>query len=69
MILQAHMDMVCEKNADVVHDFKDPIHILRDGDRIHADGTTLGADDAIGVAFVMCVLKMNRSFIRIWKSS
>lgn len=52
------MDMVCEKNADVVHDFKkDPIHILRDGDRIHADGTTLGADDATGVAFAMCVLE------------
>lgn len=58
VILQAHMDMVCEKNADVVHDFKkDPIHILRDGDRIHADGTTLGADDATGVAFAMCVLE------------
>ena len=63
VILQAHMDMVCEKNADVVHDFKkDPIHILRDGDRIHADGTTLGADDATGVAFAMCVLE-NESIV------
>ena len=58
VVLQAHMDMVCEKNADKVHDFtKDPITVLRDGDRIYADGTTLGADDATGVAFAMCVLE------------
>lgn len=57
-ILQAHMDMVCEKNADKVHDFKkDPVPVMRDGDRIYADGTTLGADDATGVAFAMCVLE------------
>ena len=57
-VLQAHLDMVCEKNADVHHDFlKDPIRILLDGDRIHADGTTLGADDGTGVAFAMAVLE------------
>lgn len=58
VILQAHLDMVCEKNAAVRHDFlKDPIRVKRDGDRIYADGTTLGADDATGLAFAMCVLE------------
>ncbi len=58
VVLQAHLDMVCEKNGDKVHDFeKDPITVLRDGDRIYGDGTTLGADDATGVAFAMCVLE------------
>lgn len=58
VILQAHLDMVCEKNADTIHDFtKDPIKVKRDGDRIYADGTTLGADDATGVAFAMAVLE------------
>ncbi len=58
VILQAHLDMVCEKNASTRHDFlTDPIRIKRDGDRIYADGTTLGADDATGLAFAMCVLE------------
>ena len=58
VILQAHLDMVCEKNAGTDHDFtKDPIPVLRDGDRIYADGTTLGADDGTGVAFAMAVLE------------
>ncbi len=58
VILQAHLDMVCEKNAGTVHDFaKDPISVQRDGDRIYAKGTTLGADDATGVAFALCVLE------------
>lgn len=49
--LQGHLDMVCEKNRDCAHDFdKDPIKILRDGDWMFADGTTLGADNGIGVA-------------------
>ncbi len=57
-VLQAHLDMVCEKNGNVAHDFlKDPIRIMRDGDRIYADGTTLGADDATGVAFALAVLE------------
>lgn len=58
VILQAHLDMVCEKNAGTVHDFtKDPLSVRRDKDRIYAEGTTLGADDATGVAFAMCVLE------------
>ena len=49
--------MVCEKNNDVIHDFlKDPIKVIYDGDFIHADGTTLGADDGIAVAMAMAVL-------------
>lgn len=58
VILQAHLDMVCEKNGATIHNFlKDPIRVMRDGDRIFADGTTLGADDATGLAFAMCVLE------------
>ncbi|MBQ9604644.1 MAG: beta-Ala-His dipeptidase, partial [Firmicutes bacterium] len=56
--IQGHMDMVCEKNADVVHDFtKDPIKVIYDGDFIHADGTTLGADDGIAVAMALALLE------------
>ena len=55
--LQAHIDMVCEKNADVCHDFlNDPIRIVEDGDWWRADGTTLGGDDGIGVAAMLAVL-------------
>ena len=51
VILQAHMDMVCEKSSDSNHDFlKDPIKLIYDGDILRADGTTLGADDGIGLA-------------------
>lgn len=60
VIIQGHLDMVCEKNADVVHDFeKDPIKVIYDGDFIHAEGTTLGADDGIAVAMAMAVLSDN----------
>ena len=46
VVLQAHMDMVCEKNADVQHDFeKDPIDTYIDGEWVRARGTTLGADN------------------------
>ena len=46
VILQGHMDMVCEKNADSNHNFiKDRINLIVDGDYIRADNTTLGADD------------------------
>ena len=49
--LQAHVDMVCEKNEGTSHDFlKDPIPVYRDGDLLKARGTTLGADNGIGVA-------------------
>lgn len=57
VVIQGHMDMVCEKNPDVIHDFeKDPIKVIYDGDFIHADGTTLGADDGIAVAMAMALL-------------
>ena len=57
VILQGHMDMVCEKNKDTVHDFeKDPIKLVVKGDEIYADGTTLGADDGIAVAYAMAIL-------------
>ncbi len=55
--LQAHVDMVCEKNEDTVHDFlKDPIRLRRDGDLLRATGTTLGADNGIGLASGLAVL-------------
>lgn len=57
VILQAHMDMVCEKNADTVFDFDtDPIQTYIDGDWIRAKGTTLGADNGIGMALMLAVL-------------
>lgn len=57
VILQAHMDMVCEKNGDVEHDFmRDPIETWVDGDWLKARGTTLGGDDGIGVAMALAVL-------------
>jgi len=57
VILQAHMDMVCEKNGDKVHDFdKDPIEAVLKGEWLHANGTTLGADDGIGVAAALAVI-------------
>jgi dipeptidase D len=56
-ILQGHSDMVCEKNSDIVHDFEnDPIDAYIDGDWIKARGTTLGADDGIGIAAALAVL-------------
>ena len=57
VILQAHLDMVAQKNSDTVHDFsKDPIRTVVKGDWVHADGTTLGADNGIGVATILAVL-------------
>src|SRR5262245_15327237 len=51
VILQTHLDMVCEKNRDVAHDFdRDPIRPRLEGDWVTASGTTLGADNGIGVA-------------------
>lgn len=56
-ILQAHMDMVAEKNNDVKHDFlKDPIDTYIDGDWVKARGTTLGADNGIGMAACLAAL-------------
>ncbi|MCQ2158806.1 MAG: aminoacyl-histidine dipeptidase [Bacteroidales bacterium] len=58
LVLQAHQDMVCEKNANVSHDFlKDPIeYVIEDGWMIAKD-TTLGADDGIGIAGCLALLK------------
>ncbi len=56
VILQGHVDMVCEKNKGTEHDFEnDPIKLMRDGEWITADGTTLGADNGIGVATGLAV--------------
>ena len=58
LVLQGHMDMVCEKNADVEHDFTtDPIEIERDGEYITAKQTTLGADNGIGLAAALAVME------------
>ncbi len=58
VILQAHMDMVPQKNNDTVHDFtRDPIETYIDGDWVKAKGTTLGADNGLGVAAAMAVLE------------
>lgn len=57
IILQSHMDMVCDKRPDVEHDFaKDSIKPFVDGEWLKAQGTTLGADNGIGVAAAMAVL-------------
>jgi len=57
VVLQSHMDMVCEKNSDVKHDFeKDPIIPFIDGEWVKAKGTTLGADDGIGIAAQLALL-------------
>ncbi|MDT8715205.1 aminoacyl-histidine dipeptidase [Clostridium sp. 19966] len=57
VIIQGHLDMVCEKNRATVHDFeKDPIELVVDGDFIKAKGTTLGGDDGIAVAYAMALL-------------
>ena len=57
IILQAHMDMVCEKNSDVQHDFMtDPIQTYIDGEWLKAKGTTLGADNGIGIAMALAAI-------------
>ncbi|CAG9466904.1 unnamed protein product [Pedinophyceae sp. YPF-701] len=59
VVIQNHVDMVTEANSDSTHDFmKDPIKLLRDGDWIHADGTTLGADNGVGAATALALLDM-----------
>ncbi|MFI5252703.1 MAG: aminoacyl-histidine dipeptidase [Bacteroidota bacterium] len=56
--LQGHLDMVCEKNADKTHDFmKDPIELVRKGDLMMANGTTLGADNGIAVATNLAIME------------
>ena len=57
VVMQGHMDMVCEKNSDVQHDFEnDPLDTYIDGDWVKARGTTLGADDGMGVALALGVM-------------
>lgn len=56
--LQGHLDMVCEKNEATVFNFAtDALHVLREGDWLRADGTTLGADNGVGVATAMAVME------------
>lgn len=58
VILQAHMDMVPQKNSHIEHDFeKDPIQAYVDGEWVTARDTTLGADNGIGVAAAMAILE------------
>lgn len=58
IVLQGHMDMVCEKESNIEHDFsKDPIELRVEGDYIMANGTTLGADNGIAAAMCLAVLE------------
>ncbi len=57
LVLQSHIDMVCEKNSSTTHDFlNDPIQPIIEGDWVKATGTTLGADDGIGMAAQLAIL-------------
>jgi dipeptidase D len=57
VVLQSHVDMVCEKNSDTIHDFEnDPIEVFIEDGWVKAKGTTLGADDGIGVAAQLALL-------------
>ena len=60
VILQAHMDMVPQKNKDTEHDFEnDPLKVYIDGEWVKAKGTTLGSDNGMGVASIMAVMEDN----------
>ncbi|WP_290614445.1 aminoacyl-histidine dipeptidase [Arsukibacterium sp. UBA3155] len=60
VVIQAHLDMVPQKNADKAHDFtKDPIDAYIDGDWVTANGTTLGSDNGIGMASALAILGSN----------
>ncbi|SHH24400.1 aminoacyl-histidine dipeptidase [Tepidibacter thalassicus] len=60
VILQGHMDMVCEKNKETVHNFeKDPIKLRIVDDFIYATDTTLGADNGIAMAYALAILESN----------
>ncbi|MCR5263058.1 MAG: beta-Ala-His dipeptidase, partial [Clostridiales bacterium] len=64
LLLQAHMDMVCEKDSGVKHDFaRDPIYTVEEDGLLKARGTTLGADDGVGVAFALAALE-NRAELK-----
>ena len=61
VILQSHLDMVCEKNRETIHDFEvDSIKAYIDEGWVRAQGTTLGSDDGIGIAAQMAVLTSNK---------
>lgn len=63
VVLQGHLDMVCEKNAGTTHDFlKDPIRLVREGNVLRADGTTLGADNGVAVATNLAIME-DRSLV------
>jgi dipeptidase D len=58
LVLQGHLDMVCQKNNDTVHDFsRDPIRPVLDAGWVRAEGTTLGADNGMGVAMILALLE------------
>ncbi|RPI26476.1 MAG: aminoacyl-histidine dipeptidase [Acidobacteria bacterium] len=58
VVLQGHLDMVCEKNSGTTHDFtKDPIELVRKGEVLMANGTTLGADNGIAVATNLAIME------------
>lgn len=58
IVIQGHMDMVCEKESDSSHDFrKDPIDLIVDGNRLRANKTTLGGDNGIAIAMGMAILE------------
>ncbi len=60
VVIQCHMDMVCEKNSNITHDFNtDTIKTETKGDWMHAKGTTLGADNGIGIAMQLALLSDN----------
>lgn len=58
IILQGHMDMVCEAEANVQHNFnEEPLSLIVDGDFIKAEGTTLGADNGVALAYALAILE------------
>ena len=59
LMIQGHVDMVCEKNSTSKFNFDtDPIKLVLDGDWLTADGTTLGADNGVGVAMALAIMEM-----------
>ena len=63
ILLQGHTDMVCEKNADTVHDFlNDGLKLFVENGKIGALGTTLGADNGIAVAFMLSLLEEDTKY-------
>ena len=55
--LQAHLDMVCVKTSDSNHDFNDGIEVIIDGDKVTAKGTSLGADQGVGLSFMLTLME------------